>query len=159
MTNIKKIVADYETCKKAWDMGLRIESVFAYYHEDGILSGEPDLFFGNSDKTFRSKNYTEYEFYKICDAPTAEEVPLPMIFKIDNSNYCVSIDLERKCVFCNLIGFDYYEKEVIFFGGNFGSKFCCNEATARLQMAIWLCENVEEARSWYVNNNYLGDVK
>lgn len=154
MCKVEKIVADYETCKAARGMGLRIDTIFKYDENSNLIitNGDYGAFW---DSEVCSCFDPLYMFGDLIPAPTAEEVPLPMIFKIDNSNYCVSIDLERKCVFCNLIGFDYYEKEVIFFGGNFGSKFCRNEATARLQMATWLMENVPEAKQWYVDNGYL----
>lgn len=37
MSNIEKIVADYETCRKVWEIGLRVESLFKYEDADSLV--------------------------------------------------------------------------------------------------------------------------
>ena len=82
-------------------------------------------------------------------APTAEEVPLPTVHMQAKTTRTVSY------VSFNGIGvfWEYLSNEHIkLYIDN------PNEATARLKMAIWLIENVPEARQWYIDNGYLKEV-
>ena len=145
MTNIEKIVADYETAKKAWEMGLRIESVFRFsYSKQGIWGTKIELRAGLD--SFVGED--SFGFY--YPAPTAEEVPLPeQIYYNDKHFKCVTW-LGLKAT-----GYENFNDSLDFIGFSHNP----NEATARLQMALWLIENVGEARRWYIDNNYLWSIK
>ena len=150
MANIEKIVADYETCKKAWEMGLRLESVFRFfYSKQGIWGTKIEL------RTGLDSFVGEDSFGFYYPAPTAEEVPLPDYFR-DNIN--ISIKCDRDYCFAIYLKKGKKKKHQLDrFRYGLYEKF--NEATARLQMAIWLIENVGEARRWYIDNNYLWSIK
>jgi hypothetical protein len=136
--NVEHIVADFETCKKAAEIGLNIKSVFTCY--------------GNNygDRSFALTERPLYqEWLEEYPAPTAEEVPLPRkAFKIDGSLYFI---------LCNRAEVTF---DTVKGNGDFIYENCFNpnEATARLKMAIWLIENVPEVRKWYVGSGYLKEV-
>ena len=133
--NVERIVADFETCKKAAEVGLNIKSVFTCY---GNNCG--DRSFALTERPL----YQEwlYEF----PAPTAEEVPLP--------TEAVCINGLLYFILCNRAEVTF---DTVKGNGDFIYENCFNpnEATARLKMAIWLIENVPEVRQWYVENNIL----
>lgn len=136
MNNIEKIVADYETCRKAWEIGLRAQCVFSVWHNTW-----GDVFDVSINKNIIGIKYP---------APTAEEVPL---WTDANNN--------THCLWVNNLGIAYKHYSDIDFGiidlkyhvSIFNNAM--NEATARLKMAIWLIGNVPEAKKWYIDNGYL----
>ena len=132
MSSIEKIVADYETCKKAWNIGLRIESVFSYYENSTVVSTLVRL--AQSNNLF-------IDGCELFSAPTAEEVPLPKTINLAEN--------ARSFLWFNKSGRAYYLLEgfVTHQADNVTPKD--NEATVRLMMAIWLIENVPEAKQWY----------
>ena len=87
-------------------------------------------------------------------APTAEEVPLPILEDTSQIEYDWAFNCDRKLIF--------FEKSLWTEKGKETLKRKkiddFNEATARLKMAIWLIENVPEARQWYIDNGYLKEV-
>ena len=114
--SVEKIVADFETCKKAAEIGLEIKSVFQKHP---------------------------------YPAPTAEEVPLPTVHMQAKTTMTIAyVSFNGLGVF-----WEYQSNEHLELYINNP-----NEATARLKMAIWLIENVQEARQWYADNGYLKEV-
>lgn len=138
----EKIVADYETCKKAWDIGLRIESVFGWR-----------VWAIDTDEQEQKVIYTP-DFNKDYPAPTAEEVPLP---DSDSFDYYLKTDVSSGVRYLSLFERCKEEDEelhcieIVYKH----KKFEINEATARLRMTIWLIENVEEAKEWYIKQGFL----
>lgn len=157
MSNIDKIVADYGTCKKAWEIGLRIESVFWWRESKQQENIELVLITRNDvDKTFlrvstglTSVQYSDDEF---ISAPTAEEIPLPDI----DTFYKLDIHISGDLRFLSLYGDQYNDSEIYYIEiKDKNADIEINEATARLKMAIWLIENVPETRKWYVENGLI----
>jgi hypothetical protein len=138
--NIERIVADFETCKKAAEMGLKINTIFHWFKRDDD---------GEISFTIETKMRAD-KFPSTAPAPTAEEVPLPfrIEFKYEKGYYAVRIS-HWKVTFDTQGGYGKSRHEI---------KIAPNEATARLKMAIWLIENVPEARQWYVENGYLDEA-
>lgn len=149
--NVEHIVADFETCKKAHKMGLRIDTVlkWATYEEQGqyVISEKKGQHQYVLDGGYKPIDYDDFAI----PAPTAEEVPLPfrIEFKYEKGYYAVRIS-HWKVTFDTQGGYGKSRHEI---------KIAPNEATARLKMAIWLIENVPEARQWYVENEYLKEAK
>jgi len=147
--NVEHIIADFETCKKAHKMGLRIDTVlkWATYEEQGqyVISEKKGQHQYVLDGGYKPIDYDDFAI----PAPTAEEVPLPRkAFKIDGSLYFI---------LCNRAEVTF---DTVKGNGDFIYENCFNpnEATARLKMAIWLIENVPEVRKWYVGSGYLKEV-
>ena len=140
--NIERIVADFETCKKAAEIGLKLDTVFKFLQntdtEETIATGQIEELY-----------HTDWQIWRTaCPAPTAEEVPLPTkAFRINGLLYFI---------LCNRVEVSFDTAEG---NGDFLYENCDNpnEATARLKMAIWLIENVPEARQWYIENGYLNE--
>ena len=139
MNNIEHIVADFETCKRAAEMGFKIKTIFHWFKRDD-----------DGEISFTIETKRTDKFPSTAPAPTVEEVPLPFdkIFKYEKGYYEVKISHW-------VVEFDT--------SGGFGKsrqaiKTSPNEANARLKMAIWLIENVPEARQWYIDNGYLKEV-
>ena len=150
---IKKIVAEYEVCKKAWDIGLRVESVFRWHN--------------NHDRFVEFGNANEFNALYYTPAPTCEEVPLPKEVGIW-VKYGVKAQPDVEGFFNIHKIQTHYDESVIIYGYQYFEEFSevesfsfseLNEATARLKMAIWLIENMPEARQWYVDNGYLVEVE
>jgi len=142
--NVEHIVADFETCKKAHKMGLRIDTVlkWATYEEQGqyVISEKKGQHQYVLDGGYKPIDYDDFAI----PAPTAEEVPLPwgefFTHGFTLASYPPNMAYEVPHAS------HFYRHDV-------GDS--PNEATARLEMAIWLIENVPEARQWYVDNRYL----
>lgn len=140
--SVEKIIADFETCKKAVGIGLKLNTVFDWDYDPTWFNGIIH-YNGVNLGIDRSHLYT-------IPAPTAEEVPLPFrsAFKHGKGYYAVQISYWQ-VAFDTMKGFGKERHEI---------KIDPNEATARLKMAIWLIEKVPEARQWYVENGYLDEV-
>lgn len=134
-----KILADYNTCQKAWDIGMRTESLCRWeYYFDGIIW-----------RTRCVSSFEPIEGHFCYSAPTAEEVPLPdELFYIESICHCIHFDIKW-------ITFDNIDIRSNKCAKSTALECNPNEATARLKMAIWLIENVPEARQWYVANGYM----
>lgn len=151
MSNAKKIVADFGTCKKAWDMGLRIidieykfRTVFAWWR---CLHDYETEIVQQSEWDSEAKMF----YHKMYPAPTAEEVPLPEQIYYNDRHFKLISWFGLKAT-----GYENFNDNLDFIAFSHNP----NEATSRLQMAIWLIENVEEAKRWYVDNGFFcGDKK
>jgi len=133
----EKIVADFETCKKAAEIGLILDTVFVYD-------------FNPFKEKFVIHISYEEEYTSSFPAPTAEEVPLPYRkITVNGEELCI------KCLPDRIIVFPEHQpkKRTSFFVENYK-----NEASMRYDVAIWLIKNVPEARQWYVENGYLEEV-
>mgnify|MGYP001321879091 CR=1 FL=1 len=142
---ITKIVADYDTCRKAHDIGLRIESVFSWI----LFQSDPPHVFEQG--IILSKNGGHYP------ALTAEEVPFP---DTNSFAYYLKTDISSGFKYTSLCEYhrEHDEEMYVIEIENENMNFKINEATARLKMAIWLIKNVPEARQWYIDNGYLGEI-
>lgn len=164
--SIERIVAEYETCKKASTIGLHLKTIFHWiditpHMEEGrqavycIEEIFPNFHFIQASEEEKNSfiidtGFAEYTYLSLS-APTVEEVPLPDYFR---NNIDVSITCDRNYYYVIYTKENKKKKHQLDrFKYGLYAKF--NEATARLKMAIWLIENVPEARQWYVDNGYL----
>jgi len=133
--SVEKIVADFETCKKAAEIGLELDTVFVHDFNH-----------------FKEKNVvhlsSEEDYTSSFPAPTAEEVPLPTVYMQGKTSTTVSyVSFNGLGVFWKQDSNEYIELYID----------SPNEATARLKVAIQLNENVPKVRQWYVENGYLNE--
>ena len=152
MRQIEKIVADYETCKKAWEMGLRAKSVFKYDDDRNIIltNGNYGAYWAANDYFGCDPLYTFGEYFF---APTAEEVPLPTFLDLKDCS-------RRTLLFFDSYGDPvYYAGSVEKYAAPKGVSESRNEATVRLMTAIGVIRDVPEAKQWYINNGYLKEVE
>ena len=145
--NIERIVADFETCKKAHEIGLRLDTVlkWATYEEQGqyVISEKKGQHQYVLNGGYKPIDYDDFAI----PAPTAEEVPLPWkkslngkkisLFQAGDGISVYDHVKQRTCVSCS---YDDEDK---------------SRATIYLALAIWLIKNVPEARQWYVENGYM----
>jgi len=134
-----KILSDYETSKEAYELGLRKQTVFSWHlNENPICIIE--------EKGWQRELFSAY---------TAEEVPLPF-WKRTNSPiigqyeiYMHNSGIQYSRLILDDRGFvvDRESSPII--------SYKPNEATARLKMALWLIENVPEAKKWYIKKGDL----
>ena len=151
MSNIEKIVADYETCKKAWEIGLKLWDIEGNFNT--VFAWWQCLHDYETNIAMQSEWDSEVKlfYHKMYPAPIAEEVPLPDYFRDDIN---VSVTCDRNYYYVIYTKDNKKKKHQLDrFKLGLYAKF--NEATARLKIAIWLIENVPEARAWYVKNNYI----
>jgi len=141
LRDIHEVIVDKVVSKTAYDMGFRIKSVFVHsprYDDVMTTKGQYSMTHGGIQLHHDKDAYP---------APISEEVPLPDIgFDINGDTYIVVV--HRNYVIFTSIdnpNYDLYRKHI------------CepNEATARLKMAIWLAENVQQIRQWCIDNGYL----
>lgn len=144
---ITKIVTDYDTSKKAQDIGLRIKCNADWCKlVDNNISIHTKL-----EQALYSESREHIEEI-LCPAPTVEEVPLPIgiTFKIGGTR---PTNCFRARVYSNRIEFSSnissaLTGHIVFYDT------VVNEATARLKMVIWLIENIKEVKQWYKNKGY-----
>jgi len=138
MNNIEHIVADFETCKRAAEMGFKIKTIFHWFKRDD-----------DGEISFTIETKRTDKFPSTAPAPTVEEVPLPTVHMQAKTRMTISyVSFNGLGVF-----WEYQSNQHLELYINNP-----NEATTRLKMAIWLIENVPEARQWYIDNGYLEEV-
>lgn len=133
--HVKNIVADFETCKEAKELGLKIETVFGW---DDV------------DKTIDT-----YDFmYHNIPAPTSEEIKLPHYNEMPIEYIGYQIVYHDNYI---LFQHEWYDGLEVFHVIHYRPEenIVINEATARLKMHIWICKNKKEMLEWYYKKNML----
>jgi len=153
MSKIKDIQADFETSKKAYDLGLKRETTFYWHTETEKLwvrftDKESDFFRELEDG--RAEDGETRAF--LIPAYSVEEVPLPTGgITIEGKRSFPVTDLGD-----NAIKWVFYDKsEREWLEQDTYTIIDATEATARLKSAIWLIENEPEAKQWYTVSGYL----
>jgi len=144
---IERIVANNEISKKAYDIGLRIESVFNWAQEwnnaDTFEKEETPKIIERGKNLFGNEK-------SLIPAPTVEEVPLPFGEVLEGKKISLYEDGQGIGVYnlfqCHRVLSVAYRKHG-------------NKATVHLAVARWLIRNIPKARQWYIDKGYLDKAK